>query len=265
MRPEADSVLGRILTSKQAELDELVSLHYREELRARCRDLPTPKDFAEALSQAPHAAVIAEIKRKSPSRGEIRPGVSAVDMARIYESHGASAISVLTDGPFFGGSLDDLRAVRDAVELPLLRKDFIIDPVQLYEALVHGADAVLLIMAALPLHRLNELFGLAMGLGLSVLVEVHNSEELEEALALRPTLLGINNRNLKTLEVDINTSLELKAQAGEEALLVAESGIKGPADVQTLHAGGLQAFLVGTSIMQAEDPGAALAELVEAV
>ena len=186
-------------------------------------------------------------------------------MARIYKDHGASAISVLTDGPFFGGSLDDLKAVRKAVDLPILRKDFIIDPVQLYEALAHGADAVLLIVAALRPHRLSELFGLAMGLGLSVLVEVHNQEELQEALALRPTLLGINNRNLKTLEVNLNTCLDLKASAGAEALLVAESGIKGPEDIKRLHEGGLEAFLIGTSIMLAEDPGAALAALVEAV
>ncbi len=265
MRPEADSVLGRILASKEAELKETAGLPYREELRARCRDLPQPKDFVQALEDAPHAAVIAEIKRRSPSRGEIRPGVSSGEMARIYESNGASAISVLTDGPFFGGSLDDLREVRRTVDLPLLRKDFIIDPVQIYEALAHGADAVLLITAALYPHRLSELFGLAMGLGLTVLVEVHNQEELDEALALRPTLLGINNRNLKTLEVDLNTCLNLKANAGTEALLVAESGIKGPEDVKRLHHGGLQAFLVGTTIMLAQDPAAALGELVEAV
>jgi indole-3-glycerol phosphate synthase len=265
MRPEPDSVLGRILASKQSELEQKANQAYREEMRAKSRDVPPCKDFIAALKCAPNAAIIAEIKRRSPSRGDIRPGVSSAEMAGIYQASGARAISVLTDGPFFGGSLQDLASVRDTVELPLLRKDFIIDPVQIYEALAYGADAVLLIVAALNPGRLGELFGLAMGLGLSVLVEVHNADEMQEAKAIRPELLGINNRNLKTLEVSLDTCLELREMAPKDALLVAESGIKGPADIKRLHEGGMGAYLIGTSIMQADDPGQALSSLVEAV
>ncbi len=218
----------------------------------------------QALRNAPRTAIIAEIKRRSPSRGELAPGAAVPVRARAYQAGGAAALSVLTDLPFFGGTLADLAAAREAVSLPALRKDFIIDPAQVYEARAAGADAVLLIAAALEGPQLAELYHLAKGLGLEVLLEVHKAAELEPVLALDPALVGVNNRDLKSMAVSLETSRELRKLLPAGITVVAESGVSRPEEVRALKAAGLNAFLVGTSLMLAPDPTATLRGLVEA-
>lgn len=259
------SVLARILASKRQEVAALRAATPLADLRRQALDTPAPRGFLAAIKTAPGAALIAEIKRSSPSAGGINQGVAVGEQARAYGAGGAAALSVLTDGPFFGGSLADLHEARAAVDLPILRKDFIIDEAQIYQARAAGADAVLLIVAALEPARLAELYGLAEELGLTSLVEVHAQEELAPALALRPGLVGINNRDLKTLSVNLETCLRLRPLLPAGLTVVAESGIATPADVARLRAGGLGAFLVGSALMRASDPQALVAALVGAV
>lgn len=259
------SVLARILASKRGEVEALRVARPLAELRRQAQDTPAPRDFLAALKAAPRVALIAEIKRFSPSEGSLAGEMSVARQARAYAAGGAAALSVLTDGPFFGGSLADLAEARAAVHLPILRKDFILDPAQIYEARLAGADAVLLIVAALEPALLAELHGLARDLGLTPLVEVHGADELIPALALGPGLLGINNRDLKTLAVDLNTSLRLRPLIPAGVTVVAESGVQGLADIRGLKRGGLDAFLVGSALMRAADPQAAVAALVGAV
>lgn len=259
------SVLARILASKRQEVAALKAAKPLAELRRQALELPPPRDFLAALQAAPGAALIAEIKRSSPSAGGINQGVAVGEQARAYAAGGAAALSVLTDGPFFGGSLAHLHEARAAVDLPVLRKDFIIDEVQVYEARAAGADAVLLIVAALEPARLAELYGLAREQGLTALIEVHGEDELAPALALHPPLLGINNRDLKTLAVSLDTCLRLRPLVPAGVTVVAESGIETPQDVARLYAGGLRAFLVGSALMRSPDPRAMVAALVGAV
>lgn len=256
-----ENVLARIVAAKREEVARLRVSFLLAELKAAAADAAPPRDFLAALRDCPVTPVIAEIKRRSPSAGALAAAVDPADQARAYARGGAAALSVLTDGPFFGGSLEDLRAARAAVALPVLRKDFIIDPAQVYESRAAGADAVLLIAAALSSTQLTELHGLALELGLAALVEVHHERELLAALAPRPRLLGINNRDLTTLSVDLATSLRVRSRIPAGPLVVAESGVESPADVARLKAGGLDAFLVGSSLMRAPDPAAALAAL----
>ncbi|MFO7172401.1 MAG: indole-3-glycerol phosphate synthase TrpC [Bacillota bacterium] len=267
-------ILERILAAKAEEVARARAAVPLAEVRAAAAAAPPPRDFAAALARPRHlgdrpgavpVAVIAEVKRASPSRGVIRRDFDPAAIARAYARAGASAISVLTDAPFFQGHLDHLRAVRQAVDLPLLRKDFILDPYQVYEARAAGADAVLLIAAALgdagPIRALREL---AEDLGMAALVEVHTPAELEMALAAGARIVGINNRDLRTFETRLETTLELAGQVPPEVLLVSESGIRTPEDCRRVAAAGARAVLVGEQLMRQPDPGAALLELVGA-
>lgn len=223
-------------------------------LRRAAASQPPCRDFAGAL-RAPGLSLIAEVKRASPSQGEIRADLDPAALARTYADHGAAALSVLTDAPFFRGSLDDLRAARAAVVLPILRKDFLLAPYQIYEARAAGADAVLLITAALDDPTLHELHTLAGTLGMDALVEVHNAEELTRALAVEPAIVGINNRNLHTFDVRLETTEQLRPHIPEDVVVVAESGVQNAADARRLHRAGVDAVLVGTALVAAPDPG----------
>jgi len=222
---------------------------------------PTPRSLAAALS-APGLSAIAEVKRCSPSQGAIRPDADAAAIARGYEQAGAAAISVLTDGPHFGGSLADLAAVRDAVGCPVLRKDFLVDPIQVLESRTAGADAVLLIVAMLSDRQLLELLASARETGLEALVEIHTAEELDRAVAAGSEILGVNSRNLADLTIDLGRAEALIALAPAHAIRVAESGLHTPADLERMAQAGASAVLVGTSLMSSADPGAALERLL---
>jgi indole-3-glycerol phosphate synthase len=233
-------------------------------LQARLADAPQPRGFAAALEAriaAGQPAVIAEIKRASPSKGVLRADFRPAEIAASYARGGAACLSVLTDVDFFQGADADLQEARAACPLPVIRKDFIIDPYQVYEARLIGADCVLLIAACLDDDRLRDLSGLAQALGMDVLVEVHDAAELERALQFPGRLVGINNRNLRTFEVSLQTTLELLDAVPANRLLVTESGILGPEDVALMRAHGVHAFLVGEAFMRAPDPGAELARL----
>ena len=207
------------------------------------------------------AAVIAEVKKASPSKGVLRENFDPEQIARSYAAHGAACLSVLTDEQFFKGSPDYLKQARAASGLPVLRKDFMVDPYQIYEAREMGADCILLIVAALDDRRLSEFEQIAQSLGMAVLVEVHDAAELQRALPLQTPLLGINNRNLRTFETRLETTLDLLPQIPHDKLVVTESGILTRDDVQRMRGAGVHAFLVGEAFMRAEDPGVALGAL----
>ena len=233
-------------------------------MAARAREADPVRGFAAALQAAIASgdpAVIAEVKKASPSKGVIRPDFRPADIAVSYEFGGAACLSVLTDVDFFQGADDYLRQARDACTLPVLRKDFTVDPYQVYEARALGADCILLIVAALDDGQLVDLSGLAMQLGMDVLVEVHDIDELERALQVPVPLVGINNRNLRTFEVSLDTTLAMKDAVPKDRLLVTESGIVVPEDVATMRDAGVNAFLVGETFMRAEEPGEALRQL----
>ncbi|MFN3545115.1 MAG: indole-3-glycerol phosphate synthase TrpC [Thiobacillus sp.] len=257
-------ILDRILATKHDEVVAARSLVSLAEMRARAEAAPPPRDFVGALRAklgAAKPAVIAEIKKASPSKGVIRPDFQPAEIAASYEAGGAACLSVLTDVQYFQGSADYLRAARAACRLPVLRKDFIVDPYQVYEARAMGADCILLIVAALETKAMQALEALALELGMAVLVESHDAAELEAALTLQTPLMGINNRNLRTFEVSLDTTLSLLPKIGDERIVVTESGITAPADVATMRSHGVNAFLVGEAFMRAPDPGAELARL----
>ena len=232
-----------------------------EDVRRAALAAPAPIDATRWLKRPDGIPVIAEIKRASPSKGHLSDIPDPAALAREYERGGASAISVLTEGRRFLGSLDDFDKVRSAVHIPLLRKDFIVTDYQIYEARAHGADLVLLIVAALDDDKLAHLLELAHELGMAVLVEVHDGAELDRALKLRTPLVGINNRNLRTFEVTLDTTLGLLPRIPADRLLVTESGILSAADVQRMRAAHVHAFLIGEAFMRQPDPGQALATL----
>jgi indole-3-glycerol phosphate synthase len=256
-------ILDKILRRKAEEIAERRARIALRELASRVEATPPARPFVEAMQgrlARGEAAVIAEIKKASPSKGLLRADFRPADIARSYERGGAACLSVLTDVDFFRGADDDLRAARAACALPVLRKDFTVDPYQVYEARALGADCILLIVAALADAMLGELAGLAQHVGMDVLVEVHDQAELERALRLNVPLLGINNRNLRTFETRLETTLELLELIPPDRIVVTESGIHAPADVARMRAAGVHAFLVGEAFMRAAEPGEKLAE-----
>jgi indole-3-glycerol phosphate synthase len=257
-------ILKRIVAVKREEIAEAKRLRDAATIRREALAQPPARDFVGALRAkvgAGQAAVIAEIKKASPSKGVIREHFVPAEIAASYARHGAACLSVLTDRQFFQGDASFLRQARAACSLPVLRKDFMVDAYQVDEARTWGADCILLIAACLDDAQMVELEAQAMSLGMEVLVEVHDGDELERALRLKTPLLGVNNRNLRTFEVTLDTTLGLLARVPSDRLLVTESGILGRADVQRMRDARVHAFLVGEAFMRAEDPGAALADL----
>jgi indole-3-glycerol phosphate synthase len=252
-------------------LERIVQLK-TEEVRLAGERMPLPelkkiattedvRDFAGALRAKTSAGlpgVIAEVKKASPAQGVLRPDFHPDSIARSYERAGAACLSVLTDREFFGGSASDLRAARSATRLPVLRKDFIVDAYQVWEARAMEADCILLIAALLDVHAMKELESVASDLGMAVIVEVHNAAELETALALKTPLIGVNNRDLTTFETSVATTIALRHLIPEDRTVISESGIRSREDVQTLRSVGVKNFLVGEALIRAEDPGAAL-------
>jgi indole-3-glycerol phosphate synthase len=263
----AEDILARIVAVKHEEVEAARRRRSLAALRAEAEDAGDgrgARGFARALRDrvaAGRPAVIAEIKKASPSKGLLREPFDPPAIAASYAAHGAACLSVLTDERFFKGSLDDLRAARAACSLPVLRKDFVVDPWQVYEARAHGADCMLLIVAALDDARLAEFEAIAHALSMDVLVEVHDAAELDRALALKTPLVGVNNRNLRSFEVSLDTTLALLPRIPGDRMVVTESGILGPADVTRMRQAGVNAFLVGEAFMRAPDPGEALATL----
>ncbi len=258
-------ILQKIFEYKQEELS-----HYRRclsflDLKNRVRDCQPTLDFPRALLESQQIfSIIAEVKHRSPSKGVIREDFHPVSHARDYAEHGAAALSILTDEHFFGGSLDYLRDIRAQVTLPLLRKDFLWDPYQIYAARDAGADAILLIAAMLEDSQMEDLQGLSRELGMAALIEVHDLHECERVLPLAPSLVGINNRNLQTFEVDLKISEFLLPALANVPVRIAESGLEHPKDLRRLRQAGAQAFLIGESFMRAPHPGKALAAMLSA-
>ncbi len=253
--------LEQVVERTRAEVEARRQRVPAAELEARLGPARRGRPFSEALI-AEGISLIAEMKRASPSKGPIRPEATVTDVVSAYQRAGASAVSVLTEPNWFGGSLDDLVEARGACDLPLLRKDFVVDEYQLLEARVAGADAALLIVAALARGRMEELMGTASDLGLDVLVEVHDEKEVETAVEAGAEVIGINNRDLHSLEVDLETTFELLADVPAGTVVVAESGITMNEDVERLERAGVDAILVGEALMRADDPVQAVRELL---
>ncbi len=259
-------ILDNILAVKREEVAAAQAAKPLAALRAEAEAQAKPRDFVGAIRAklgAGEAAVIAEIKKASPSKGVIRPDFHPAAIAVDYERHGAACLSVLTDRQFFQGSAEYLRQARAACARPVLRKDFMIDPYQVYEARAMGADAILLIVAALADGEMAELENLAFALGMAVLVESHDAGELDRALRLKTPLMGINNRNLRTFEVSLDTTLSQLSRIPADRIVVTESGILKAADVALMQRHGVNAFLVGEAFMRAPSPGAELARLFD--
>ena len=254
-----NTILDEILAAKREEVARLQL--FRSAIRAQAEEAPPPRGFESALRKPAEVAVIAEFKRRSPSAGDINPWAQVAGVASVYAAAGAAAISILTDEPYFGGSLDDLRSARGATGVPVLRKDFTLDPVQLYEARAAGADAVLLIVRALDDARLRELLELSAELGLAALVEAHDEQEIERALEADARILGVNARDLATFEVDLERSMRLIEGLPADVVAVAESGIRSSEDAAAAGRAGADAVLVGGWLM-AGDPGTGVEALV---
>ena len=257
-------ILQRILTVKREEIAAAKAAKPFTALRGEAEATAKPRDFVGALRAkvaARVAAVIAEIKKASPSKGVLREDFDAAAIAASYAKHGATCLSVLTDKQFFHGGAGDLEHARAACDLPALRKDFMLEPYQVYEARAMGADCILLIVAALEVARMRELEAAAHVLGMAVLVEVHDAAELERAFELQTPLIGINNRNLRTFETRLDVTLDLLKRIPPERIVISESGILTPADVRLMRENGVNCFLVGEAFMRAVDPGVELASL----
>jgi indole-3-glycerol phosphate synthase len=260
------NILERILEAKRAEVAAAKEILGESAVAARARAQPPPRDFTAALRArlaTGRPAVIAEIKRASPSRGVLREKFDPAAIAKSYEAAGAACISVLTDREFFQGSIEHLQAARGGCSLPALRKDFIVDPYQVYESRAVGADCILLIAASLSAAQMKQFEALAQGLGMAVLVEVHDASELERALELQTPLVGINNRDLRTFDTRLEITLGLLPRVPKDRIVITESGILAPGDVARMRSSGVNAFLVGEAFMRAPDPGEALRALFE--
>ena len=258
------SILDAIVARKWGELAAIRDRVPLATVERAAATAPPALDFFTAVTKPGRVQLIAEFKRSSPSAGSIRPGADVAMIAGEYAAAGAAALSILTDGPGFGGDVTDLEAARSAVTLPLLRKEFVIDDYQVFEARAHGADAVLLIAECLDDCRLRGLYRQILDLGMTPLVELHDAANLQRVLDTGATLIGINNRDLRTMTTDLDHVLRLREQVPDECSLVAESGIRTPADVERLAAAGIAAMLVGESLLKAPSPGAAAAALAAA-
>ena len=257
-------ILQRILAVKATEVTAAKTRQPLSALRIAAAAMPAPRDFAGALRAkvaAGEPAVIAEIKKASPSRGVLREDFDPAAIAASYAAHGAACLSVLTDAQFFQGSAEYLRAARAECSLPVLRKDFMLEAYQVYEARAMGADCILLIVSALTGRRMTELEAIAADFGMAVLVEVHNAAELDRALALKTPLIGVNNRNLHTFETKLDVTLGLLKRIPADRIVITESGILQPADVRLMRDNKVDCFLVGEAFMRAADPGVELARL----
>ena len=259
------SILEKIVRSKLGEIEAAKSRQSIDELKVRSRDAPAPVDFLAAINsgdQAGKVSLIAEVKKASPSKGVIRPDFDPIAIATAYAQSGASCISVLTDEHFFQGRLEYLQRIRNAVSLPLLRKDFILDEYQVFEARAAGADAVLLIAECLEPSRMKALHELINELGMTALVELYDSKNIPSVLACNPKLVGVNNRDLNTFEIDLMHSIRVKRSLPDEIAMVSESGIFTREDVKLMHQNGVDAILVGESLMRSENIQAAVVELI---
>lgn len=257
-------ILNKIVATKHEEIAAALAVKPLAKVEAEAAAQSQPRDFVGAIRNKIASglpAVIAEIKKASPSKGVIRPDFHPAEIARSYEAHGAACLSVLTDRQYFQGAPEYLQAARAACALPVLRKDFMVDPYQVVEARAMGADCILLIAAALELSQMQELEALAHRLGMAVLVEVHNGDELAAALQLKTPLLGINNRNLRTFDVTLDTTLGLLEKITGERIVITESGILTPEDVGLMRSNQVNGFLVGEAFMRASEPGVELARL----
>lgn len=257
-------ILDKIIATKHLEISESLKTASLTSVRAVAETMPDPRDFVGAILKKVSAnlpAVIAEIKKASPSKGVIRENFNPAEIAKSYQKGGAACLSVLTDKQYFQGAAEYLQQAKAACKLPVLRKDFMIDPYQVFEARAMGADCILLIVAALELAQMRELEEIAHDLGMAVLVEVHNAEELELAMQLETPLMGINNRNLRTFEVTLQTTLDLLKILPEDRFVITESGIFTPEDVKLMRDNDVHTFLVGEAFMRQPDPGAELARV----
>jgi len=255
------SILNKIIAETSIAIDQLKSKTSIEELESKAMKQQPARSLVEAIRACPHVPVIAEIKKASPSRGNILPNANVQDIAKKYQNAGAVAISVLTDKHFFNGSIEDLKTVRRCVDILVLRKDFIIDQIQIIEARAAGADSILLIAAALEFDKLKFLYEYSLSLGMIPLVEIHNDMELERIKPLQAKLIGINNRNLKTMTVDIKTCATLRKSIPKDICVVGESGISSSDNIKTLIEADIDAFLIGTSLMLSGNPETKLKEL----
>lgn len=255
-------ILSKILEQTKITLAARKQAVSREQLKDELQKQEPARNFAHMLSRPGRINIIAEAKKASPSKGIIRPDFDPVAIAQCYEKNGAGAVSVLTEEHFFQGHLDYLRLIRRSVSIPVLRKDFIIDPYQVYEARAAGADALLLIAAALDTSELSSLLHLTYDLGMQALVEVHTADELLKALHVKPSIIGINNRNLDTFHTNIGTTIELRTLIPEDIIIVSESGINTSDDIRRLRSCGIDAFLIGEALMREPDPGLKLSQLL---
>jgi indole-3-glycerol phosphate synthase len=257
-------ILKKIVARKLEEIDERSANISLDQLKAQLDNADAPRGFVQSLKDkiaAGQSGVIAEIKKASPSKGVLRENFVPAEIAKSYADHGAACLSVLTDVDFFQGGDAYLKQARAACSLPVIRKDFIVDPYQVYEARAMSADCILLIVACLTDRQLADLNALAMKLGMDVLIEVHDAEELERALKVPNPMIGINNRNLRTFDVSLQTTLDLLASISDDRLVVTESGIHAPEDVALMRDHNVNAFLVGEAFMRADEPGEKLAAL----
>jgi len=261
---DTPDILKKIVARKLEEIDERSANISLDELKAQLDDADAPRGFVQSLKDkiaAGQSGVIAEIKKASPSKGVLREHFVPAEIAKSYADHGAACLSVLTDVDFFQGGDAYLKQAHAACSLPVIRKDFIVDPYQVYEARAMSADCILLIVACLTDRQLADLNALAMKLGMDVLIEVHDAEELERALKVPNPMIGINNRNLRTFDVSLQTTLDLLASISDDRLVVTESGIHAPEDVALMREHNVNAFLVGEAFMRADQPGEKLAAL----